>query len=64
MIGSTLGVEEIPAVAAIPLSRRRIRRRASFFSFRPIFLPYLFAAPIPLGFLRLNGKTPPALHDF
>lgn len=44
VIGSTLGAEEIPAVAAIPLSRRRIRR-VSFFSFRPIFLPCLFAAP-------------------
>jgi hypothetical protein len=38
-------MEEIPAVAAIPLSRRRIRRLV-FFSFRPIFPRYLFAAPI------------------
>ena len=39
VIGSPLGAEEIPAVVPIPLSRRRIRRLASFFSFRPISSP-------------------------
>jgi hypothetical protein len=39
-IGSTLGLEEIPAVVAILLLRRRLWRPISFFSFRPIFLRY------------------------
>jgi hypothetical protein len=69
VIGSTLGAEEIPAVVPIPLSRRRIRRLASFFSFRPIFFPFYSqrdrdSSLIAAHFMRLNGEIPPTLHDF
>jgi hypothetical protein len=66
VIGSTLGAEEIPAVAAIPLSRRRIRRLTDFFPFRAIFprCANLDSSLIAARFLKLNGEIPPTLHDF
>jgi hypothetical protein len=64
VIGSTWGAEEIPAVAAIPLSRRRIRRLASFFSFRAIFPSSLFAASTATRLIGLNGEIPRTLHYF
>jgi hypothetical protein len=69
VIGSILGAEEIPAVIAIPLSRRRIRRLVSFFPFRPIFFPIYSqrdrdSSLIAARFLRLNGEIPPSWYHF